>query len=318
MTDDDPFSTLRVRRRSRGPMILVIGIIAFLAGAAAMAAIGRYYAAWLPWAVARTSVTGSTTASPNTAVQTGAVVPKPNGIDYDTLAAREAALAAQLSALEARTASVDVESTAAAGKATRAEGLLVAFAARRALDRGLGLGYIERQLRERFGATQPRAVATVIQASRAPVTLEDLRLGLESIGPDLVSGGDSDAWWPSLRNTLSNLVVLHKAGSPSPRPSDRLTRARHLIEGGQVEAALAEVARLPGVSKAQRWTLAAKRYIEARRALDVIETAAIIGQAAQPVPVTQDAPTTPVQQPVAAAAPAATAPPEAQPPSPGG
>ena len=115
----------------------------------------------------------------------------------------------------------------------------------RAIDRGIGLGYIEGQLRDRFGATQPRAVATVIRAARAPVTIEDLRLGLDSIAPDLVSGGH-EALWAGLRNAISNLVVLHKEGSPSPRPSARMARARRLLEAGQVEAALAEIERFTG------------------------------------------------------------------------
>jgi hypothetical protein len=229
--------------------------------------------------------------------------PQPAGTDaavsIDTLAAREAALAARLADLEARSATIDSKADAASGNATRAEGLLVAFAARRAIDRGIGLGYIEGQLRERFGATQPRAVATIIKAARSPVTIEDLRLSLDSVGPDLVSGGHGD-FWSGLRNALANLVVLHQEGSPSPRPSARMARARRLLEAGQVEAALAEIERLPGASGAQRWLAAARRYVDARRALDVIETAAILGQGA-PV-ATPPPPPAPVQPPQAEAA----------------
>jgi hypothetical protein len=276
MASDDPFEALRQRRRTTWRNLALGVAIAFIAGLAAMAAAGYYYGDWLPWA----NHASSSTTPAGTTAQSTTDTP-PSLADYDTLAAREAALAAQLSALEARAATINNQAQAASGNATRAEGLLVAFAARRALDRGLGLGYIEGQLRERFGATQPRAVATVIQASRAPVTLEDLRLGLASIGPDLVAGGRGD-WWGGLHNALSNLIVLRKDGVPSPRPSDRLSRARHLLEGGQVEAALAEVSRLPGAPKAQRWIAAAHRYIDARQALDVIETAAIIGPAVRP------------------------------------
>ncbi|HEU4959072.1 MAG TPA: hypothetical protein VFT56_01580 [Sphingomonas sp.] len=276
MAGDDPFEALRQRRRTSWRGVALVVAIAFLAGLAVMALVNAYYGHWLPWgAPAASSQAAATPAAQATAG------PPPTLADYDTLAAREAALAGQLSALEARAATINNQAAAASGNATRAEGLLVAFAARRALDRGLGLGYIEGQLRERFGATQPRAVATVIQASRAPVTLEDLRLGLASIGPDLVAGG-RDNWWGGLRNAFANLIVLRKDGAPSPRPSDRLSRARHLLEGGQVEAALAEVSRLPGAPKAQRWITAAHRYIAARHALDVIETAAIIGPAPRP------------------------------------
>src|SRR3546814_655051 len=172
--------------------------------------------------------------------------------DLNSLNAREAALAARLADLEARAATIDTKAEQAGGNATRAEGMLVAFAARRALDRGLGLGYVEGQLRQRFGATQPRAVATIIQASRNPVTADDLRLGLTSIGNDLVSGGDARGWFDRLRAELSSLVVIHKEGTLSSRPSDRLARARYLIEAGQVESALAEVRRLPGAPRADR------------------------------------------------------------------
>ena len=201
--------------------------------------------------------------------------------DPTLLATREAALAAQITSLEARAADVAAAAGAARGQATRAEGLLIAFAARRALDRGLGLGYIEEQLRTRFGNIQPRAVIVVIQASRNPVTLEDLRQGLDAIAPD-ISTVRADNWWNSLRRELANLVVLRKAGTPSPLPSDRLARAKRLLEGGQVEAARVEVERLPGANDAANWMTAANRYVTARHALDLIENAAILGQAAPP------------------------------------
>ena len=54
----------------------------------------------------------------------------------------------------------------AAGSAGRADALLVAFAARRAIDRGVALGYLETLLVERFGPTHQRAVATIVTASR--------------------------------------------------------------------------------------------------------------------------------------------------------
>ena len=277
MVSDDPFFAAR-RRRSGWRLIGVLVILAFIAGLVLMALAAHFYPRWLPWTASDPS------AAPVAAVpaRTGSTMAVPmSAADYGALAAREAALAARLTDLEARAAAVDTQAAAASGNATRAEALLVAFAARRALDRGLGLGYIEGQLRARFGATQPRAVAIVINASRSPVTLEDLRLGLSSIGPDLVSS-DTGSWGSSLRSALANLITVHKAGTPSTRPTDRLTRARYLLEGGQVEAALAEVSQMPGASKAARWVDAARRYVVARHALDALETAAIIGQAAQP------------------------------------
>ncbi|WP_267388890.1 hypothetical protein [Sphingomonas sp. GC_Shp_3] len=228
-------------------------------------------------------------------------------IDLDALSAREAALSAQLDTLEERTAGVGADAQAAAGNAARAEGMLVAFAARRALDRGVGLGYLEERLRYRFGASQPGAVSMIVQAAREPVTLDDLRGGLDTIGPDLVTGGLQDGIVASFRRELANLVALHRAGSPSPLPADRLARARRLVESGRIEAALGEVARLPGAADAGRWTEAARRYVDSRHALDILEWAALAGQAAgsvAPPAVRPDVPATaptPTPTPTAAA-----------------
>ena len=69
----------------------------------------------------------------------------------------------------------------------------------------------------------------------------------------------------------------------SPRATDRLARARRMLDAGNVDGALAEVSHMPGADDAASWMTAAKRYIEARRALDAIETTALEG-GAQPLP----------------------------------
>jgi hypothetical protein len=211
-------------------------------------------------------------------------------IDPVTLATRESALAAQLAALEARTAGIGVDVAEAADRAGRAEAILVAFAARRAIERGAPLGYLEEQLRSRFGATQQRAVVTAIQAGRDPVTIEALRQALDANAPLLLNPG-LDGWFNGLMREMRSLIVLHEATAPSPLPTDRLARARRMIDAGQVEPAIEEISRLPGAAQAANWTAAAQRYVAARRALDTLETAAIVGTipaaapAAVPVPV---------------------------------
>ncbi|AHE56786.1 hypothetical protein [Sphingomonas sanxanigenens] len=213
--------------------------------------------------------------------------------------------------LESRLSNIDGHAREAAGNATRAEGLLIAFAARRALDRGMQLGYLEAQLRERFGPTQPRAVAMIVAASRMPVTLDDLRAGLDDAAPELLGGAADEGWWDGFRRELSNLVVVRRNDAPSPAPGERLARAKRRLEGGRVDAALAEVARMPGREKARAWIAAARRYDEARQALDTIETAAITeprAAALAPPPVA----TVP---PAAAAADAAVADTERAPPA---
>jgi hypothetical protein len=124
----------------------------------------------------------------------------------------------------------------------------------------------------------------VLAAARDPVTLEDLRSGLDTIAPQLANGSPGQSWWASFSRAIGQLVVIHKADTPSPLPTDRLTRARRMLEAGQVEPALAEMRRMPGASAAQGWIGAAQRYVEARHALDALETAAVQGQAADTTP----------------------------------
>ena len=66
----------------------------------------------------------------------------------------------------------------AEGSAGRADALLVAFAARRAIDRGVALGYLETLLVDRFGSRHPRAVATIVTgvARAGPAQRADRRL----------------------------------------------------------------------------------------------------------------------------------------------
>lgn len=190
----------------------------------------------------------------------------------------------RVSELEARIARADLRAAAAAANAGRAEGLLIAFAARRAIDRGTGLGYIEGLLRERFGASQPRAVAQVIAAAQRPVTLARLRQELDAIAPRLTNAVTDADWWTATRRTLGTLVIVRREGAPPTTPDDRLVRARLLIDGGQVDGALAEVSRLPGAASAVGWSTEARRYIEAQQALDILEAAAILPPAPGAVP----------------------------------
>ena len=178
--------------------------------------------------------------------------------------------------LEERLNRITVEAQAASSNAARAEGLLVAFAARRALDSGTPLGYIEGQLRLRFGQAQPRAVATIINAAREPVTLVDLRGALADIADQLTTPGPQTSWWEAFQHEARELITIRRTSTPSPRPQAAMDRALHYMDAGRVSAALTEVERMPGRAAADRWMQYARRYLEARRALDLIETAAIL------------------------------------------
>ncbi|MFL6857216.1 MAG: hypothetical protein ACJ8EB_04835, partial [Allosphingosinicella sp.] len=182
----------------------------------------------------------------------------------------------RVGALEQRLAQIDVQSRVAVGNADRAEALLVAFAARRALDRGAGLGYIEAILRQRFAATQPQAVAAVLTAAHQPVTLQQLQAGLQDLTPHLTGGGPQQSWWQAFRTELGGLITIRREGTPSTLPDERLRRAQLALQRGQVDVAMVEVLRLPGRDKAQPWIDQARRYVAARQALDTLETSALM------------------------------------------
>jgi hypothetical protein len=86
------------------------------------------------------------------------------------------------------------------------------------------------------------------------------------------------------------MFIVRNATTPSPSLDDRLSRARRALDGGQVDTALAEVARLPSRAAATDWMAAARRYIEAHRALDILEAAALT--APHSVPAVTPSPTT--------------------------
>ncbi|KTF69624.1 hypothetical protein ATB93_07865 [Sphingomonas sp. WG] len=215
----------------------------------------------------------------------------PAATDVATLDVREAALAGRLDALERRLQDADASARNAAQYSTQAERLMVAAAVRRAVERGQPLGTLEQQLRARFGERHPQAVAAIVTAAADPLTLEDLRIALDTIAPRLGAGPD-DSLWMRFRAFVGDLFVLHQAGMPSPRPAERLRRARGALAAGNVETAIAEIAHMPGASIAEGWTSAATRYVNARKALDEIEKAAaatpprppVVAQAAAPAP----------------------------------
>jgi hypothetical protein len=195
------------------------------------------------------------------------------------LAAADAeVLASRIADLEQRLARISLEAQSASGNATRAEGLLVAFAVRRALDRGLPLGYLEPQLRLRFGDAQPNAVKTILDAARDPVTIEQLRGQLETLAPQLIGGigYDSESFWTAIQREFSELLILRPADSLSTTAQERLERVRRYLTAAQVDKAIGEVEAMPGAKVAADWLIDARRYHEARRALDLIETAAIL------------------------------------------
>ncbi|HEY0148060.1 MAG TPA: hypothetical protein VGB70_03575 [Allosphingosinicella sp.] len=290
-----PGETAAAKRKKPLWALLILPLIAFLLGIAAMGwLLSRWDrgAEWLGIAPSAQPTMAAAAPVPQVQVERApapVLAPAPDGarlvIDPE--------MTRRVNMLEERLAQLDLQSRAAVGNADRAEGLLVAFAARRALDRGVALGYLEGLLRQRFGATQPQAVGTVITAARDPVTLQQLQDGFKEISPQLDAGGAEQSWWTAFQSEFSDLIRIRKAGTPSTVPSERRARARRALDAGLTEVALAEVLRLPGSSEAGDWIAKARRYVLARRALDAIETAALLetrSPAAAAAPIAQPAP----------------------------
>lgn len=193
----------------------------------------------------------------------------------ERVAEQQGGLDQRIAAAEQRLAQLDLQTQAATGNAARAEGLLIAFATRRTMERGAELGYLADQLRIRFSDALPNAVNTVIQTARDPITLDELLARLEGLGPEL-SDSTEEPSFDRFRRELSELFIIRRESSPSPQPERRLERARYFLESGRVSAAIAEVKKLPGASSATAWIRDAERYAAAQQALDLIETSAVL------------------------------------------
>jgi hypothetical protein len=185
----------------------------------------------------------------------------------------------KIAALEARLGLLERETRTVQGSAGRADALVIAFAARRAVERGVALGYLEPLLIERFGANHQAAVATVVTASRNPVTQAELVADYNRMSDVLRGSGPDEDWWTGARRELGSLISIRRNDSPSPRPAARYDSALARLDNGEIDAALAETMRLPGATRpeAQGWIARARRLIAAKRALDEIESAALVG-----------------------------------------
>ncbi len=281
MTFGSPLALQR-NRTGRGRAVLTaLFILAVLAG-------GVWYGWQTGWLQLRVSGLPAIPApSPSASMSQAAAQTTAN------LAATDAALtaaAAKVSALEQRLAELNQQAVAAAGQATQAEALLVAFAARRAVERGQPLGYLETQLRVRFGGTQQAAVDRVIAGAQKPVTLPLLSETFEKLAPQLIGGAKSEGTWDWMTRQLGELFVIRHADSPSPTAESRAERVREALAGGRIDVAIAEVEHMPGKDAATEWLAHARDFAMTQHALDQLETSAL-----------SFPPTPPVVKPAAAA-----------------
>lgn len=271
------------KRRKSGSMQAILGVAL---GSFLLGALGVGYFWWRggdseaepaaiasPATLASTDPTGSASPSPTPTASESQAAEAAQAVER--VAEQQGGIDQRLAAAEQRLARLDLQTQAAAGNAARAEGLLIAFATRRALERGAELGYLADQLRLRFGDALPNAVRTVIAFSRKPVTLDQLIARLEGLGPQLQDSKEEPSF-ERFRRELGELFVIRRESTPSPQPERRLERARLFLESGRIEAAVAEVRNLPGADQASGWISDAERYGDALRALDLIETAAVL------------------------------------------
>jgi hypothetical protein len=249
--------------------MLLIALLAFVLGGALvgwLAHSGRLAFVY-PGQAATTSVTTKSRTPAPTPVQN--VAAPPPGDPLGTVETR-------LALLEDRLSRIDGQATAASGNAARAEGLLIAYAARRRIDKGEPLGFVADQLKLRFASAQPKAVDTVVAAAKTPITLDQLSAQLDLLAPALAGARREESTWARVRREVSSLFVVRRAPVLAQTPQDRVAKARLMLAGGQIDGAIAEVERLPGADAAQAWAEAAHRYEDAQRALDVIETTAML------------------------------------------
>jgi hypothetical protein len=189
---------------------------------------------------------------------------------------QQGGLDSRVAAMEQRLSKLDLQLQAASGNAARTEGLLVAFAARRAVERGATLGYLSDQLQLRFGDAHPDAVRTVVDFSHDPVTLDQLVARLQGMAPSLVQAPKNEGALTWLGREISGLFVIRRETTPSPEPQKRLDRAQLFLESGRIRPAIAEVSQMPNAREAADWIADAQRYAAARDALDLLEATAIL------------------------------------------
>lgn len=269
MDESYPSSSRPGRRSSPVRAILAIALVAFALGAVGMWYVagrdelhaGNWFGLW-PQAEAP---------QPTPAPVAAAALPAPA-----VMATAPGSMDQWIAAMEQRLARLDLQAQAAAGNAGRAEGLLVVFAARRAIDRGTPLGYLEDQLRLRFGDAQPNAVRRIVAAAKSPLTVDQLMARLDGLSGALAQAPRDEPLLDRVSRELGQLFVVRRDDTPSPAAQSRLERAHLFLESGRFDAAIAEVRMLPNAAAAASWLADAQRYATTQRDLDQLESFALL------------------------------------------
>jgi hypothetical protein len=261
MDDPTPSPNSQIRRSGSIRGLMIFSLVAFVVGTLAMAWAVTQWTPVRDWIVPQELATGT---------------PQPKPAPVPARAKTELT-PANVEELETRLAKIDARADNALEDASRAETLLIIIATRRAVERGLPLGYLETALQQHFGSMKPKAVAQLITNARQPVSLDQLQEDLEMITPELlVRAAPEGSWLNRITSSLDDLVVIRRADQPSEMPAMKLDRARRALSHDRVDLAMQEIARLPGAQKAQAWQAKARRYLKARAALDELEAASLV------------------------------------------
>lgn len=251
--------------------LLVIAIIAFIGGIILTGWLATHYDLF---AQGERDVSRISDGSPAAISEEIQPAQQETAQDNASARGRGNGLTMRVAELENRLSRINVQAQAASGNAARAEGLLVAFATRRAIEQGRPLGYLDQQLQVRFGRAQPDAVRTIRAFAANPVRLEQLQSRLDEVGDQLRTGSNA-GFFGEVSREFSELFLIRKQGTPSTSSAAQLRRAQRFAATGNVQAAISEVEKLPGAGVAQRWVADAKRYQAAQDALEAMEMSAI-------------------------------------------
>lgn len=254
--DMTPPATAR-SRSVRG--LVIFALVCFVIGIAAM---GWLLSQWTP---ARDLLLGPPPAPPVAVAPVAPPAPLPPEDEV------QATTEEHMAKIEEKLAIIDQQADSASNDASRAERMMIAFAARRAIERGAALGYLEGALLRQFGSTDANAVATIIKGARAPVTLEQLEEGLDTAHFSLIAVGSDTGWFSRIWADMGNLAVIKREGENRLTPEQQYDRARRALERDRVEVAIREVETLPGGVEAKPWLDRARRYVQVRKALDRLE-----------------------------------------------
>jgi hypothetical protein len=201
--------------------------------------------------------------------------------DNEAASPSSAATSRQIAALPAAPTFIPAQPVVADSAHTGA--MLLAMAARRAIENGKPIDALLPQLQATFGAAQPQALAALAKAGGQPLSNAALLSEFEILAPIL--SRPAGTGWERMRYEFSTLFVLRKEANAAKPLTARLGRVRQNLIDGQTQAAVRLVRAMPGAANAADWIAKAEQAIAVQQALDGLDHAALSAITAPPVPV---------------------------------